>query len=335
MTESSALSPESVRFVQVEPTTRCNYICGFCTGRHMDQSDLTLDAFEEMLATFPAIRHMELQGEGEPLLHKDFFAMARLASDRGINVSMITNGSLLTPDAVANIVDCGIAAIRVSIESADPATFQKIRGGKLDKVCEGIERLITARTTGGGRQPTVGFMITLLRDTVDCLPGIAELHDRLGMDGGICIQPLNRMAAYQSAYDEDMAGQFIDREAGNKLRALFASNQSIQVLMRDGNAAGHFYTELSRANPTPHGCPWVRGALYVNRHGHVTTCCMVKDTDRFGLGKIGETPPTKILEMRNAMDQDLTEGRTPTQCAGCGYLAQMAARRYAAGRKDA
>ncbi len=131
-----------------------------------------------------------------------------------------------------------------------------------------------------------------------------------------------------------MAAQFIDREAGNRVRALIASNQRIQALMRDGDAAGHFYTELSLANPAPHGCPWVRGALYVNRHGQATTCCMVKDTDRFGLGKIGETPATKILEARNAIDRDLTEGRTPAQCAGCGYLAQMAAQRQAAGRKD-
>lgn len=335
MTETSTPTPESVRFVQIEPTTRCNYICGFCSGRHMDQSDLTLGAFEEMLAAFPGIRHMELQGEGEPLLHKDFFAMARLARDRGIMVSMITNGSLLTPDAVANIVDCGIAAVRVSIESADPAAFQKIRGGKLEKVCEGIERLIAARTTGSGQKPTVGFMITVLRDTVDCLPGIADLHDRLGMDGGICVQPLNRMDAYQSVYDEEMADQFIDREAGDRVRALIESSPRIQALMRDGDAAGHFYTELSRANPAPHGCPWVRGALYVNRHGHVTTCCMVKDTDRFGLGKIGETPTMKILETRTAIDRHLTAGRIPAQCAGCGYIAQMAAQRQATGTKDA
>ena len=326
MTEGISPSAESVRFVQIEPTTRCNYICGFCTGRHMDQSDISVPTFEAILAAFPAISHIELQGEGEPLLHKDFFVMAAQARQRGIRISLITNGSMFTPRAVDAILENGIGAIRVSIESSDPAAFQNIRGGKLDKVCEGIRRLIAARDAGGLGAPSVGFMITVLRDTVEALPGIVELYDSLGMDGGIGIQPLNRMTPYRNVYDQDMSEQVIDRAAGLRLQAVIEASPRLQQLRKDGAAAGHFYTELSRAYPTSHGCPWVEGGLYVNRHGDVTTCCMVKDTDRFALGRIGEASDRQILDARSRIGDALSQGQVPEQCTGCGYISGMAAR---------
>jgi MoaA/NifB/PqqE/SkfB family radical SAM enzyme len=326
MTAGISPSADSVRFVQIEPTTRCNYICGFCTGRHMDQSDISVDTFAGILAAFPAIRHIELQGEGEPLLHKDFFTMAALARRRGIQVSLITNGSMFTPQVVEGILENGIGAIRVSIESSDPAAFQNIRGGKLDKVCEGIARLIAARDGSGRRAPTVGFMITVLRDTVDALSGIVELYDRLGMDGGIGIQPLNQMSPYRQVYDREMSQQFIDRDAARRLQTHVAASPRIAELARDGDTAAHFYNELGREFPASHGCPWVKGGLYVNRHGDVTTCCMVKDTDRFAVGKIGETSDRQILDARSRIDDALSQGQVPAQCTGCAYILPPPAR---------
>jgi hypothetical protein len=34
----------AVRFMQIEPTTRCNFTCKFCCGRQMDQSNLDIEA---------------------------------------------------------------------------------------------------------------------------------------------------------------------------------------------------------------------------------------------------------------------------------------------------
>src|SRR5262245_45883400 len=62
-------APMSVRFLQIEPTTRCNFTCGFCAGRAMAQTDLPFERFAETLDSFPAVEHIELQGEGESLMH--------------------------------------------------------------------------------------------------------------------------------------------------------------------------------------------------------------------------------------------------------------------------
>lgn len=294
----------------------------------MEQADLSADTFRTVLDSFPEIEHIELQGEGEPLLNKDFMRMAREATDRGIRVSIITNGSLLSDSAVEGLIDARVAAVRVSIESADPEMFKRIRGGRLDKVIAGIGRLIAARAARGTPYPTIGFQVTVLKETVDALEGIAALHDRLGMDGGIGTQPLSTMPTYRGVYDEAMTAQRLDRDAHARHRQTKEATR-IRELMQLGRGVGHFYTELSRAFPSEHGCPWVKGGLYVDRNGDATSCCMVKDPKRHGLGRIGTAATEAILAHRHRLDTVLRQEMIPEQCNGCSYITPMVRRKLA------
>ncbi len=308
-----------VVFAQIEPTTRCNFICGFCSGRQMDQSDFAVEDFDRLLDTFPDLEHIELQGEGEPLLHKGFFDMARQARARGINLSMITNGSLLSKARVAALLDVGMAAINVSIESPEEAGFKKIRGGSLKKVKAGIARLLAARNARGLETPQVGFSITVLKHTIDTLPAVADLYYELGMDGGATIQPLNRMDSYTGVYDRDVMAQLLEPEDGRRLSALISGTPKLQAMIRAAQQSRHFYPEMSRRFRPLHGCPWVKGGVYVDRHGGITTCCMVKDPAAHGLGKLGLTPLEVIVAKRQEVDRGLTTGDLPEQCVGCAY----------------
>ncbi len=312
-------APGKVVFVQVEPTTRCNFTCGFCSGRQMDQSDFDTGDFERLLDSLPDLEHIELQGEGEPLLHKGFFAMARQARARGIHLSMITNGSLLSEERVASILDVGMEAIYVSIESPDDAAFQEIRGGILKKVKDGISRLLQARNARGLQRPTVGFAITVLKDTIDTLPDVAALYRGLGMDGGATLQPLNRMESYTGVYDKAMEARLLEPEDTLRMRQLVRGTPEIAAMLAETRRTRHFYIEMGRRFAAEHGCPWVKGALYVDRHGAIASCCMVKDTAQYGLGKIGLTPLEAVLEQRRRIDAALEAGQPPEQCRGCGY----------------
>ncbi|WP_420348418.1 radical SAM protein [Pelagibius sp.] len=316
---AAAEAPDKVVFVQVEPTTRCNFTCGFCSGRQMDQSDFDAGDFERLLDSLPDLEHIELQGEGEPLLHRGFFDMAREARARGIRLSMITNGSLLSEERVAAILDVGMEAIYVSIESPDDAAFQEIRGGTLKKVKAGISRLLAARDERGLQRPTVGFAVTVLKDTIDTLPDVAALYRALKMDGGATIQPLNRMESYTGVYDKAMEARLLGPADGQRLRQVVQGTPAIGAMLAQTRRTRHFYIEMGRRFAAEHGCPWVKGALYIDRHGAIASCCMVKDTARFGLGKVGLTPLEAVLAQRRQIDAALEAGRPPEQCRGCGY----------------
>jgi molybdenum cofactor biosynthesis enzyme MoaA len=59
--------------LQFEITTRCNFTCFYCAGRHMRQGDMLYETFAALLERDIAIHGVPnvvpLQGEGEPTLH--------------------------------------------------------------------------------------------------------------------------------------------------------------------------------------------------------------------------------------------------------------------------
>ncbi len=276
------------------------------------------ERFVTVLDAFPELEHIELQGEGESLMHPRFFDMVVEARDRGIRVSFISNGSLLTPEPVARLLDLGIEKISVSIESPNDEEFQAIRGGKLSKVLRNLEHLMSERTRQGLDRPVVGLSITVLKSTTDRLHEILGLYRRLGLDGGVTLQPLQRMDAYTRHYAEQMNAQALDDAEVETIWHRFFADKQVREIEKTRGAVVGFFDELMRGwRPAGGTCPWLERGLYVNSGGDVTGCCMIKDTANHGFGRIGEDPTPSILERREALREELAGGQTPTPCRGC------------------
>jgi MoaA/NifB/PqqE/SkfB family radical SAM enzyme len=308
----------NVSLLQIEPTTRCNYTCGFCCGRHMAQEDLSYETFEAALGAFPDLRHVEVQGEGEPLLHPRFFDMLALARGRGIRVSFITNGSYLVPEIAAKILDAGVNKISVSIESADPATFRAIRGGILEKVTRNLEGMIAERARRGLDRPVVGFSITVLKSTRDHLGAILALYRQLGLDGGITLNPLQGMGVYTQHYDESLKREILSHAEAEELWLRMFSDADVRRIQDSRGPIEGFYDELMAGwRPAGRTCPWLEQGVYVDRNGHATACCMVKDTARHSLGRVGIDDPAKIEAARERMRAQLAGGEAPAPCVDC------------------
>lgn len=314
---------EKVRFAQIEPTTRCNFTCGFCAGRAMPQEDLTWENFQATLDLLPDLEHVELQGEGESLLHPSFFDMVEALRARKIQISFITNGSLLSERAVDRLLTAGIEKINVSIESSDADTFREIRGGKLDKVVRNLEHLMAERARRGLTRPTVGFSVTVLWRTRDARHGIYDLYKRLGLDGGITLQPLQTMPAYARHYGPEMEAQALDEIDADKVLARFFSDPTLRGIERARTHRTGFYDEMAKDwRAGSRTCPYLDHALYVHRDGAVSACCMMKH-HRDGLGRIGTTALPQMLEARQELRDQLARGDVPEPCVGCS-LARFA-----------
>ena len=308
---------EPLRFLQIEPTTRCNFTCGFCAGRAMPQTDLGAATYAATLAAFPALSHIELQGEGESLMHPRFFEMVADARARGVRISLISNGSYLSQPNVDKILELGIERISISIESADEGLFRKIRGGRLDKVKRGIETLIQTRTARGLDRPSVGFSITVLQRTRGELPAIIALYEQLGLDGGVTIQPLERKADYAKGYDEEMRKETLSDDEVGDVWVEFLGDRTIRALQKRKSKVPGFYDELMAGwSPGKRRCPWLDSGAFVANDGRVTPCCMVKDP-KHALGRIGVDAPELFLSRRRALKDELGRGQIPVPCQGC------------------
>lgn len=315
-----------MEFLQIEPTTRCNFTCGFCAGRHMEQGDLAFETFLRALELTPNLRHVELQGEGEPLMHPRFFDMVAACRQRGAEVSFITNGSFLSPANVERIFEHDVALISVSIESADPAEFRAIRGGKLEKVIRGLEHLMSRRAALGRTRPTVAFSIAVLKRTLDALPDIVALYRRLGLDGGISMQMLQEMEAYVSVYDEAMAAQRLTDQDITAYHARIERElpEALELVSVKRAAKGFFAALFDGWSPDTGTCAWLERGAYITKDGDVAPCCAVKDTVSYGLGNVARDTVDTIAERRDHLRQQLLAGETPRACRNCPVATHIA-----------
>ena len=311
----------SPTFLNIEPTTRCNFSCWYCVGRHMEQKDITTEDFRHVLDHFPTVKTIALVGEGEPLMHKGFFEMARMAADRDIRVVTLSNGSTFSSSNVKKICEAGIAYISVSIDSYDATTFAESRiEGDLNQVLAGIRRLAKYRDDHGFDYPRIGLKGTLFGHTQDQLPGIVALAKSYGVDIFEGFQPLNPMSTYMPIYpkeklkilDADKQAQVaaaIDRDTAKALTQL----KSVQQFCTD---EGIVVSKNGRPNVLRPNCDeeWIYALL----SGDVTPCCQIKTpiSPRWNLvnHSINEILADEFYENTRF---NLWNGLFPDYCKGC------------------
>lgn len=307
-----------VSYLQIEPTTRCNFTCGFCVGRHMAQKNMKIETFRKSVESITNLKHISIQGEGEPLLHREFSEMLRIVRSRHpkAKISFISNGSFFTKKNIDLILSNNISRIMISIESADEDAFFEIRGGKLAKVKAGIRALLEERNKRNLSTPVLGFAVTIMKRTLHSYKDILKLYKELKMDGGFTLQTLQNMEIYTRYYDEKMMQQVLSPEDLEAFNSNVGNDLDLlEVLANSNKQHPTYYNDLFSS--TEVGCPWLANGLYVNVDGMSTGCCYMKESSKYGFGVVDNTSISSILEHRENLQNQLLQGTIPEACAGC------------------
>jgi len=139
----------SVSYLRVSVTDRCDFRCVYCMPEHMSflpKADvLSLEELDRLCGAFirKGVSKLRLTG-GEPLVRRDvmklFRALGRHLETGALReLTVTTNGSQLGRFA-AELYDCGVRRVNVSVDTLDPVKFRQItRWGDLSKVLAGIE----------------------------------------------------------------------------------------------------------------------------------------------------------------------------------------------------
>ncbi|MFP4517769.1 MAG: radical SAM/SPASM domain-containing protein [Desulfovibrionales bacterium] len=310
--------------LQVEVTTRCNLRCIFCVGRHMDELDLSMDTFARAISLFDHLSHVELQGEGEPLLHPQFFTMARIIRERfpKCRLSFITNGTRFSGTAIEGILRGRFDSIFISLETTEDEKYRWIRKNSIHPVLEGVKKLIHAKKNRHREFPKIGFAVTVLKSTVLDLPGIASAYHQLQMDGGLMIQPLQTMDGYAQHYSWETRNQLLSAEMCRLLGSIVRTHHSVQQALSHVPPA--FFRDLYAAGRRNNGCPWLTRGIYLDVKGNFLPCCFLKNQEKFSLGNINRIQTQVVNAMRERAHRAILNGNFPKACMKCRTLSRVA-----------
>lgn len=179
--EQYASKTPVLKNVMFELTLACNLECiqcycnaGKARSDELDTEEIT--RFIDYLAKTEADT-ITFTG-GEPLLHKDFLAIAKHASNQGLDVALFTNGELLDHDILDAFLRMKVESIQISLDGARPETHDLIRGkrGLFEKTLHAIKE-------SKQRGFPVVVMTTLVEQNKDEMIGISQLCEKLEVEG--------------------------------------------------------------------------------------------------------------------------------------------------------
>ena len=144
----------NIHYLRISVTDRCNLRCTYCMpkmGVEWIRHDEIL-SYEEILRlakcfTGLGIDRIRLTG-GEPLVRKDIHILVQeLKKLPGVRwVGLTTNGVLLS-EQLPKLLDAGLDAVNISLDTLDPAQFTELTGrDQLQAACKGLEAARAAGT---------------------------------------------------------------------------------------------------------------------------------------------------------------------------------------------
>ncbi len=161
-------------------THKCNLSCKHCysnSGKIREEELTTAEAkaVVDQLAD-AGVTALAFSG-GEPLTRSDFFEVARHAADRGLYVSLASNGTLLTKENVLKVKEAKVNYVDVSIDGATAKTHDEFRGvqGAFDKAVAGLRNCVEADLC-------VCIATTATKSNLEEMPAIIDLAEEIGAE---------------------------------------------------------------------------------------------------------------------------------------------------------
>jgi len=130
-------------------TSKCNLNCPMC-WRHTDfgkkyvaDPELTIKEFKSVITEIHELgcKKVSFAGGGEPLVHKDFLELARLAKSFDMECDLVTNGTLLNESIASELKKINWDNVYLSLDGHTKEINNKIRGRGFDEAVRTIKLL--------------------------------------------------------------------------------------------------------------------------------------------------------------------------------------------------
>ncbi len=333
--ECQNLPPDLLRFsAQSKPvvmwnlTAHCNLACRHC---YMDAKREARDemSLEEGIHLVDELADMKVPilifTGGEPLLSRNFYALAFHASEVGLRTVISTNGTLITPEVARLLAEAKIRYVGVSLDSASAKNHDAFRGvaGAHALALQGIKN---ARDAG----LKTGLRITLTRDNWQDVPALLNLALQEGIPR-FCLYHLVPTGRGADMTESDVTPE--QRRSVIRLLAEAAEElkgENIEILTTDSPMDGAYLLELLKDDPRREnvrklllnagGCSTGVKVANINQRGDVHPCHFMPQVV---VGNVRERtfrdiwidhPTPELLALRDVKSQ------LKGACGACEYL---------------
>jgi len=288
--------------IWLETTTRCNLNCRICPRRYGprgDGADMAIEVFRRVEeALFPTLKHVELQGWGEPLLAENFATFYDSAKRHGVRVSFITNGTLLTRPWLERFVQDDVG-LMISVDGATDETMRFVRGIELGRIEEAIRRYNEIKLLAPASRSNLHIIFVAVCRNIEELPVLIERAASRWRAASVLVVHLQRaglppemQAEHLSSCPDRADAIFLESFALAKrlgvileLPPLFGGTggdqdeSSRRAMATEAEKQSYHYCDLGLfrsldpRNPYPNRCPdpWLKAYIEVN--GNVRPCC--------------------------------------------------------------
>ncbi len=205
-------------YIRIKPTNRCNHNCGYCHYRNayldLDEYDATDEISREKMLEIirdmsdMGVKAVTFSGGGEPLLYPYIEEAMDCILKAGIDLSIITNGSLLAGGKARLLADA--KWVRISVESVNDNAYCSIRGiknGSFNQLCENIRNFANIKSDAC----ELGINVVVGKDNYKELREMASLMKELGVNH-VKFAPLitNNTSEYHRDIKDEIIGVLED-----------------------------------------------------------------------------------------------------------------------------
>ncbi len=316
----------------LETTNRCNLLCTTCPRTYEQlepEADMSWELFTSLIDQYPNIARVVLHGIGEPMLVKDIARRVQYLKDRNIYVLFNTNGTLLNNANGRALIDAGLDELRVSLDAAEPNTYEMVRGKDFfHKIVANVGNFTKMQQELNAPKPRVSLWLTGLRETVDQLPRFVRLSHSIGVfevylqrlvffDDPMSIESLARAESALFEHTTEREEQLI-REAedvAKELGVMFSASGAVDP----GESI-----RMQRTDNPWSLCrrPW--SLMYITANGRVLPCCIAPFSMKgYSSFTLGDATQQSLREIWNGPEyQQFREGlltsAPPAACSNCG-----------------
>jgi len=293
---------------------RCNLRCTMCPRNdpNFKEGEMSYEMFTRIMDQLPFLREVQIAGLGEPFLHEDLFKMIEYARNRKIKSVVTTNGTLLNQQNIQRVVQSGLGALHVSIDSADPEVYKSIRvGARLEAVAENVKSLCDRRISEGSKLEIIVNSILMRRN-------YSQVEDMIRLCAAVGANSIS-FSDMQYSFDvgisrESESLRLASEVEKDEMRKLFVRAKSLSEEL--GIEIGLPRLDQPRVRENCNQ-PWVY--FSVKENGKVRPCCAIHDLE---FGDLNYESYRSIWNNDKFKDfrKRLLSNEVPTRCRHCTFL---------------